>query len=123
MYLNKAIENGNDGITIFKDGKVFAKARKATQREGDVGIHLLPEYEYLIPDLGVDLPKKWVFLHYCAFSGRFLHAFVDTPEIDAIFEDTLAVDSFNLRFGMVPEHFKNCEGYNSIHDFVEASVF
>lgn len=121
--MHKAINNANDGITIFKDGKVFTHARKATQLGGDVGVNLLPEYEHLIPDIisSSNCPKHWVFLHYCAFSGVYLGAFAECPEIDDVFEDTIAVDTFDFRWGMVPDAFKTFEGYRSMESTAVAA--
>lgn len=57
-------------------------------------------------------------LRFCPISGMYIEPVLDLDDeefdnIESMFDKTYAVGEFELRYGMVPDFFKNVEGYKS----------
>ena len=117
-----AVENVGKDIVIIKDNKIFAKGRSVAMRGNDyVSIKLCEEdQEKFFGKMDTDskaILKSIGHIHISPYSGAFLQMSLDYEglhkEIEEQFENTFAVDHFNLRYGIVPDHFKTAEDYRS----------
>lgn len=112
----KAIESGTD-LAIIRNNKVIGKAKLSVVKGDEfAGVYLADEAaQSLVPKERLcGLEYRHAFLHYSPITGAFLGFFENDPEFDDLNDelmDTLVVDQFNLRWGMVPDHFNQCEGY------------
>jgi hypothetical protein len=120
VYMFPAIASVGSDVVVLKDNKVFAKGRSVAMRERDfVSIRLQDEdFNRLFADMTEDHKKIVNSIGHVRFdptTGHFICLSLDLSElyekIDELFDGTLVVDAFNLRWGMVPDYFKDAEGY------------
>lgn len=126
-----AAAQGNGPLLLIRDNKVIGKAQMAIGRGTEwVGIRITEgevkeEVSKLIKAAteGEDLKDldgtlRFFFPHFTYYSGLYLDIgnlllTEKTSEIDAYFQDIRVVNEFNFRWGLVPDVFKDVEGYRS----------
>lgn len=108
--------SGND-IHLFRDNKLVGIARHAVSCDQWCGVQLISGelYDQLAAsDAAKILTVRHIYPRFYPYTGAYYGCgMTDTPEIDKMFENVMAVNSFELKFGMVPDSFKGVEGYRS----------
>ena len=108
----KAFGGGSNDIYLVKDNKIIGNAKWAAIRDGVVSVYFKDENIVSKFSGHTENYSQYVFFYYSTYTGDFLFSnFDEIEEIDDFFADTRIVDSFNLRWGMVPDRFKDVEGY------------
>jgi hypothetical protein len=123
MSLNfyRAVENVGREVWLIKDNKIVGEGYSGAMREGEVSIEMrddrakaLVENSDQVKAWGESHPEKkykWSLFRFLTVTGTYVgegESFCE--ELD----DILVVDKFNLRYGMVPDTFKDTEGYRSV---------
>lgn len=108
---------GND-VLIIRDNQIVGKAKSVLQR-GDlfVGIELLDDAAKSLIDItkNADLQSlgyRHIYIKYDPITGNFLPD-ENFKEVREAMKDTMIVDEFNFRWGMVPEKFRDVPGYRA----------
>ena len=123
MYYRAVDGVGKDILIVDKECKIVARATSIGMRGNDfVSIRLIKEdFEKLLSGLS-DMSKSLMHsighLRCCPISGMFIQPTLDLGDkeneiMENIFADTYAVGEFELRYRMVPDFFKNVEGYGA----------
>lgn len=111
MY-KKAFNGGNNDIYLVKDNKIIGNAKWAGIKDGVVSVYFKDESIVSKFSNHTGIYTQYVYFYYSIYTGDFLSSnFDDDKEVDEFFDDTRIVDAFNLRWGMVPDSFKDVEGY------------
>lgn len=123
MNHNRAFETGKS-LFIIRDNKIVGEGRVSHAIGDDwaaVEITKGDIYEALLKTEACKrLGTKYVWLRYFSLTGMFIcSSFTDQPELDEMFQETRAVDQFNLGWGMVPDSFKDVEGYSFKHTEID----
>lgn len=111
---NMAVEGCGNEILIIKDNKIVGKGRAqmCTNYQVDISIEDEAGRAFFADDFAVKiLGWKNTYFRYYMTTGVYLPTFMDEP--DGRGKETRIVDAFKLSFGMVPDSFKDIEGYNS----------
>lgn len=117
-----AIDGVGKNVVVVKDDKVIAKGRSVAMRGLEyVSIQLSDEdfekFFAAMDDSTKSVLKSIGHIRVAPVTGGFLALSLDLEEdhkdIADQFENTNVVDHFNLTYGMVPDFFKNVEGYRS----------
>lgn len=109
----KAFCGGSNEIYLVKDNKIISTAKWAFTKDGMVSVYFTDDsiVSKYVKNLDGTEPRHAYFT-YSIYDGFFITSMFDhVEEIDDFFADTRIVDSFNLRWGMVPDTFKDVEGY------------
>ncbi|NTV78162.1 MAG: hypothetical protein HGA25_03210 [Clostridiales bacterium] len=123
MYYRAVDGVSKDILIVDKESKIIARGVSIGMRGNDfVAIRLAKEdFEKLLSGLS-DMAKSLMHsighIRCCPISGMFIQPTLDLGDdengiIENIFADTYAVSEFDLRYRMVPDFFKNVEGYGS----------
>lgn len=125
MY-DMAIQGTGKPTLLIKDNKVLATVRVEALSSNHASVTLTEgDYAQLIKPLAPDLQcghypvHKLVYLRFSPYSGMYLECNLDGRDAEAVnewFEYTRIVDEFNLHYGMVPDTFKDVEGYRKRFD-------
>ncbi len=110
MDMKKAINNFT-GIILVKDNKVVAKMKPWSIRDGVISV----VFEGDARD-HINIPVKnreYYVIRYSTYTGEYLddNFIEDDEEMLDYFENTRVCNEFELRWGMVPDSFKDVEGY------------
>lgn len=109
---NKAFNGGNNDIYLVKDNKIIGNAKWAGIKDGVVSVYFKDESIVSKFSTHTGTYSQYVFFYYSIYTGDFISSNVeDIKEVNEFFDDTRIVDAFNLRWGMVPDSFKDVEGY------------
>lgn len=120
--LYRAVDGvSKDILIVDKECKIIGRGTSVAMRGNDfVCIRLIKEDidKLLInlPDMSKSLMHSIGHLRCCPISGMFIQPTLDLGNeeneiMENIFADTYAVSEFELRYRMVPDFFKNVEGY------------
>lgn len=121
-----AIENVAKPVVVIKEGKIIARGVSVLMRGADwVSIKLSEEdvekYLSTIPSTIKEIMSSVGHIHVSPVTGMFLNtSFILDEKISEvfakIFEDSYSVEVPQpvLRYGMVPDNFKNAEDYRSV---------
>lgn len=112
-----------DVLVVNKECKVIARGTSIAMRGNDfVSIRLIKEdFDKLLGGLS-DMSKSVMHsighLRCCPISGMFIQPTLDLGDeeneiMENIFNDTYVVSEFDLRFRMVPDFFKEVDGYGA----------
>ncbi len=113
MSHSEIISVGNP-VLFIKDNKIVGKGQAVTSHDGVCGIQAIDDTakEFFKDDPVVKLLDwRFAFFHYSTYTGEPALGFNDEPEDRHL--GTRVVDEFNLRWGLVPDSFKDVEGYRS----------
>lgn len=128
MNLYQALDNVPKEIVILKDGKKIGTGSGQIGCADFVGVRI---------DEGTELAEKLknlepfkslgmknTYTRFALVSGLFLgfSSQKEFPEAEAILENSYAVDAFNFSYKIVPDHFKEFEGYGSKFQDVSSQV-
>lgn len=114
----RAIESLGGEVVILKEDKIVGIGRVMSSFDGEfVGVELTEGAILgMVENLGVvqTLGLDGLAFRYSPVTGAYLGTgFWDDEDSDAVLGTTFAVGRFNLSHGIVPDHFKNVEGYRS----------
>lgn len=121
MVTDSAVYSVGHAVVIIKDKKIFARGKAIVMKGIDfVSIRLEKEdFEKAFAETS-EMTKAVLnsigHIRFFPVSGVYISAGLDLGDVDnAIIDDqfinTRVVDHFNLRFGMVPDFFKDVEDY------------
>lgn len=112
-----------DVLVVDKECKIVARGTSIAMRGNDfVSIRLIKEdFDKLLnglSDMSRSLMHSIGHLRCCPISGMFIQPTLDLGDeeneiMEKIFADTYAVSEFDLRYRMVPDFFKDVEGYGA----------
>lgn len=128
--MHSAIENVGRSTLIIKGDKVIGKTVVSGMRGNQVAMITLSEADYnkfVKPLLQSDADEwrrpcgvaehKLVSFRFLPWSGGFIECNIGANPsggaVDEWFDDVRIVDEFNLGYGMVPDLFKDVEGYKN----------
>lgn len=118
-----AIETAGKPTLLVQGTKVLGNVKISGMCGAEVSVNLSPElYEQMIApvvekrDYGYP-PEKLTFLRFSPYAGMYLSNNLDSDSertaVDAVFEHCRIVDEFNFAWGLVPDVFKEVEGYRA----------
>ena len=120
MNFHPAISGVGKSVLIIRGTKVIGKGKSQGMKGYEVVSITLEDAmaQALIPPnmVGETLGYKYTYLHYSPVTGGFLGIYENDPlwqDINKQLDDTTVVDEENFRYGVVPDHFKEVEGYRS----------
>lgn len=118
-----ALERTGKEVLIIRGLKVIGRGLSQTANHGWVGIRMLEGEPHAAVQawLGDSHPEiaKHAYIRYSEVSGAFFQLpFKDDEtqayqDADEFFDETYAVDEFNFKWGLVPDIYKDVEGYGS----------
>lgn len=115
-----AIDGVGKEVLIIRDNVVIGEGRCGGMRGNEfASISLIGDAQKMIPtdhELVKMLGYKHATIRYCPISGHFIGMgclLEEHESLDHVFEDTMVVDKFNFRWGMVPDHFMTVAGYRA----------
>jgi hypothetical protein len=102
-------------ILLILDNKVVGVAKHAVSCNEWCGVQVISgelHDQLAALDTAKVLSPKYIYPRFSPYTGMYLGtSMTDVPDVDALFENVRAVNEFELNFGMVPEFFKDVEGY------------
>lgn len=120
MNMNPAISGVGKHVLIIRGNHVIGKGRSVAMRGEDfVSVVLTEESHHLIPadhELIQMVGYKHASIRYYPNTGGYISMgclLEDDDVLEDFFSDTLVVDEFHFRWGMVPDHFKTVDGYGA----------
>lgn len=127
IIMYRAVENVGREVLLIKDNKVVGEGFAAAMADGIVSIEMRDDRAKTLVENSTqvqawvssfpDKKYKWASFKFCSFTGTYL----DTDEVfcEAL-EHIQVVDKFSLRYGMVPDSFKDTEGYRAAQQELNA---
>lgn len=119
-----AVENVGREVVLIRDNKVIGEGYSVTKAGGIVSIEMrddaakaLIENSMQVKVLAESFPEKkykWAYFRFFGFDGSYADS--EDDRYHAEFENVRVVDKFNLRYGIVPDSFKDVEGCGAIHN-------
>lgn len=125
MLYDVAVPSTGKTVLVIKENKVIGKGSAQLAVGTDfVGIRFTEgEILEMTKDLTVVkiFEHKHAYFRYSPVSGAFIGSAYDKDREDEfdVLQDTTVVDEFNLKYRMVPEHFKDVPGYGAVMDELE----
>lgn len=118
MELYPAIQGVGQNVLFIRDNKVVGIGRSQIMHGDDfVGITCVDDAAKALVSEDKEaielLTYKHMYLSYSPITGMFIETRWMNEALDEKLEDTRVVDEFNFRWGMVPDSFKDVEGYRS----------
>lgn len=123
MTVNMAIKNITDPCTLFKGNKAIGAVKISSCRRYLANLTLNKEmFDELIRPLmtirkDVKDIEKYVVLKFCTLDGTFIDTNIEEEDgaekVAEWFEDVRVVSAFHLKYRMVPDTFKEVEGYGA----------
>lgn len=121
-----AIENVGREVLLIRDKRIIGEGYSVSSSSGTISIEMRDERaKALISDsLAVKLwgerfPEKkfkYATFKFCQFTGAYLDAsYYDPDMLCPTLSGVRVVDKMGLHYGIVPDAFKDVEGYNAIH--------
>lgn len=117
----QAIETVGRLTLLTRGTKVLGRVHTGGMCRAEVVILLTPElYEQLIAPVVVKRdygypPEKVTFLRFSPYTGEYMSNNLDDDgdikAVDGVFDNCRVVDEFNFGWGLVPEVFREVEGY------------
>jgi hypothetical protein len=117
MY--RAIDSVNKQVLVIKNGKIIANGISISMRGNEfAGVRLSNANLTFLPDNIRQMMDIIGHLRFCPISGMYIEPTLGLDDeefdhIESMFDKTYAVGELELRYGMVPDFFKNVEGYKS----------
>lgn len=115
-FYHCAADRVGETVLIIRNNAVIGKGYTCLQR-GDlfIGITLHDEAAQALLDISTDpdlqaLGYRRIFIKYDPTTGDFLPE-LNLEKVCEAMKNTLIVDEFNFRWGMVPDKFKDVPGY------------
>lgn len=115
MLKEKAVQGGGKSVYLIRDNKIVGTGVTQTSIDDMVSVTFTSGDVHAV--IGQHVPGehiRYLYVRYDAVTGEL----VEVPrgchvEVHDFLKDTRIVDSFKLRYGMVPAAFKAAEGYAS----------
>lgn len=118
-----ALERSGKPVLIIRGLKVIGRGQTQVATDGWVGVQMLDAEPHAavhawLGEQAANLAQH-TYIRYSVFNGMFLELpFKDDEtqayqDADEFFDETYAVDEFNFKWGLVPDIFKDVEGYGS----------
>ncbi len=124
MAIGNALDSVGRDVLFIKDNKVVGKGRSQVGVSNEyqgcsfLSGELFEQIKVVAPFNDTVLTMKHVYARFSPYSGGYLGLqFTDEfPEAEALLEYVRAVDEHYFNFGIVPDSFKEVEGYGAERD-------
>lgn len=121
-----AIESVGREVLLIRDKRIIGEGYSRSSADGTIAIEMLDERaKALIADSlavklwGTSFPEKkfkYSTFKFCQFTGEYIDMSHHDPYmLCPTLSDVRVVDKMGLHYGIVPDTFKDVEGYNAIH--------
>jgi len=124
MITSLAVENVGRDVLLVRDNKVIGEGRTQTSDCTVVSVEMVDDRAKALVDsspmvqvLAVHSPDRkyrWALFHFHAFTGRYADLPEDGDLYFADLENVRVVDKLNFEYGLVPDSFKEVEGYRAV---------
>lgn len=129
LNFHLAVKDVGRDVVLIKDNKIVGEGRSVTIRDGEVSIEMTDDRAKALVENSVqvktwaeshpDKKYKWSYFRFLTVTGTYVgEGELFCEELD----DIMVVDKFNLRYGMVPDTFKDVEEYRGVNKGFENYV-
>lgn len=108
-----AVNDVGREVWLIKDNRIVGEGRTAVLNDGIISVQMCDDRAKALvansasvlafAEFGPEKQYRWSYFQFCRFTGAYLD---DDERFCETLEDVRVVDKFNLRFGIVPDSFK-----------------